>query len=235
MQPLDLHAHLDAQLGVQVGQRLVEQEQQRIAHQRASHRHALALPAGELRRLAVQQCLDLQQLRHTRSTASICWRFGTRRHSPCRRSCSAAPSSTGRARRTGTPSRCCGPSRATAVPSAARRSRSCPAGGVQPGDDVEQRRFAAAGRADQDGELAAVDARDRCPSAPAAGRSASRHRGCASAPSFHRAGGQAAQEIAAAEQVDQQRRRGGQQHRRALLAVMRRLADDALTARSAPR
>ena len=31
------------------------------------------------------------------------------------------------------------------------------AGGIQPGDDVQQRRFAAAGRADQDRELAAVD------------------------------------------------------------------------------
>ena len=62
MQQLDLGAHLDAQLGVEVRQRLVEQEQLRVARQRAAHRDALALAAGELAGLAVEQMLDLQQL-----------------------------------------------------------------------------------------------------------------------------------------------------------------------------
>src|SRR5882762_3465317 len=45
VQRLDLGAHRDAQLGVQVGERLVEQEHLRFSHDRASHRDALALAA----------------------------------------------------------------------------------------------------------------------------------------------------------------------------------------------
>jgi hypothetical protein len=48
---LDLGAHLHAQLGVEVGQRLVEQEHLGIAHDRAAHRDALALAARQLRGL----------------------------------------------------------------------------------------------------------------------------------------------------------------------------------------
>jgi hypothetical protein len=49
LQPLlqlaQLAAHLLAQLGVQVGQRLVHQAHRRLRHQRACQRHALLLPA----------------------------------------------------------------------------------------------------------------------------------------------------------------------------------------------
>ena len=61
MELLDLGAHIDAQLGVEIGQWLVEQEELRIADKRASHGDALALPAGQLAGLAVEQRLDLQQ------------------------------------------------------------------------------------------------------------------------------------------------------------------------------
>ena len=57
-------AHFAAQAGVEVGERLVHQEQPRIAHNRPGHRHPLALAAGELRRFAVEQRLQLQHLRH---------------------------------------------------------------------------------------------------------------------------------------------------------------------------
>ena len=57
-------AHFAAQAGVEVGERLVHQEQPRIAHDRPGHRHPLALAAGELRRFAVEQRLQLQHLRH---------------------------------------------------------------------------------------------------------------------------------------------------------------------------
>ena len=77
---LDLGAHVDAQLGIEVAERLVEQEEQGIAHQRAAHRDALALAARELRRLALEQPVDLQQAA-TRATASSCGGFGTPRHS----------------------------------------------------------------------------------------------------------------------------------------------------------
>ena len=55
VQLLDLGAHRDAQLGVEVGQRLVEQEHLRVAHDGAAHGDALALAAGELARIAVEQ------------------------------------------------------------------------------------------------------------------------------------------------------------------------------------
>ncbi len=54
----DLRAHLHAELGVEVGERLVEEEHGRLAHDGAADGHALALPAGELLRLAVQHRLQ---------------------------------------------------------------------------------------------------------------------------------------------------------------------------------
>ena len=48
VEALQLGAHLHAQLGVEVGERLVHQEGLRIAHQRAAERDPLLLPAGEL-------------------------------------------------------------------------------------------------------------------------------------------------------------------------------------------
>jgi hypothetical protein len=62
VQGLDLQPRLRAQLGVEVGQRLVEQEDLGLAHDRAAHRDALALAAGELTRLAVQQRTELEDL-----------------------------------------------------------------------------------------------------------------------------------------------------------------------------
>ena len=50
VQPLDLDPQLGAELGVEVGQRLVEEEHIDVAHQRPADRDALALAAGELRR-----------------------------------------------------------------------------------------------------------------------------------------------------------------------------------------
>jgi len=49
---LDLGAHLHAQLGVEVGERLVEQEHLGIAHDGTAHSDALALAARELLGLA---------------------------------------------------------------------------------------------------------------------------------------------------------------------------------------
>ena len=63
LQLLDLAARLHAQLGVEVGERLVHQEHLRVAHERAAERDALLLAAGELARLAVQQRLELDRRR----------------------------------------------------------------------------------------------------------------------------------------------------------------------------
>ena len=62
LDPRDLRAHLHAQLGVEVGERLVHQEGLRVAHDRAPHRHALALAAGEVGRLALQVRAELEDL-----------------------------------------------------------------------------------------------------------------------------------------------------------------------------
>jgi hypothetical protein len=57
---LDLGADLDAELRVQVGQRLVEEEDGGLADERAAHRDALPLSAGELSGQALEQLLDVQ-------------------------------------------------------------------------------------------------------------------------------------------------------------------------------
>ena len=64
VEPLDLGAHLDAKLGVEVRERLVEEKELRIAHERSPHRHPLALAAGELGGASREQGLDSQGLRH---------------------------------------------------------------------------------------------------------------------------------------------------------------------------
>ncbi len=62
LHPGDLRAHLHAQAGVEVRERLVHQEDPRLAHDRAAHRDALALAAGELARLALQQVGQAERL-----------------------------------------------------------------------------------------------------------------------------------------------------------------------------
>ena len=51
----DLGAHLPAELGVEVRQRLVHEERRRLAHDRSAHRHPLALAPGQHPRLAVEE------------------------------------------------------------------------------------------------------------------------------------------------------------------------------------
>ena len=63
VQPGQLGPHPDPQLGVEVGERLVHQECGRLAHDRAPHRHPLALPARERARAALEQVLEPEQLR----------------------------------------------------------------------------------------------------------------------------------------------------------------------------
>ena len=60
---LDLLAGRGAQFGVEVRERLIQQQHGRLADQRASERDALALAAGKLARPAVEQMPDAEQLR----------------------------------------------------------------------------------------------------------------------------------------------------------------------------
>ena len=62
MQRDDLAPHLHAELGIEVGERLVEEKRLRLLDDRAADGDALALPARQLRRLAVEQVGDLQDL-----------------------------------------------------------------------------------------------------------------------------------------------------------------------------
>ena len=109
MQARDLHAHRHAQLGVEVGQRLVEQEHLRLAHQRAAERDALALAARQRGRLAIEQRFQFQRRRglaHARGDVGAAngRAASGRSRGSRRRSCADT------ARSSGTPSRCRGPS-----------------------------------------------------------------------------------------------------------------------------
>ena len=68
---LEFRAHVAAQLGVEIGQRLVHQERCGPADDRARERHALALAAGELARIAVEKRLQLHLAATSRTAASI--------------------------------------------------------------------------------------------------------------------------------------------------------------------
>ena len=60
MQPGDLAPHLHAQLGIEVGERLVEEEHRRLADDRPAEGDALLLAARELPRPMLEQRLDAQ-------------------------------------------------------------------------------------------------------------------------------------------------------------------------------
>ena len=67
-----LEPRLDAELRVEVGERLVHQERDRLTHDRARERDTLALPAGELARIPVAAA----------PRARGCPRHGERRRRP---------------------------------------------------------------------------------------------------------------------------------------------------------
>ncbi len=64
LQALELAAHPLAQLGVEVGERLVEQQDRGLDHQRARERHPLLLAAAELRRLPALEPLEADRREH---------------------------------------------------------------------------------------------------------------------------------------------------------------------------
>src|SRR5207237_726036 len=63
VQLCERRAHSDAKLRVEVRERLVHQERDRLADNRASHRDTLALSAREVRRLPLEQLLEADQRR----------------------------------------------------------------------------------------------------------------------------------------------------------------------------
>ena len=61
LQPHQLDPHLFAQLGVEIGQRLVEQDDARLVDDGARERHALALAAGQLGGVALGKMRQADQ------------------------------------------------------------------------------------------------------------------------------------------------------------------------------
>ena len=107
MKALQLGAHLRAQLCVEIAERLVHQENLRIADERAPQRHALLLTARQFARAPLQKMHDVERLgrglhlaRHLLARQDGASRGETQ--GSCRRSC------WGRARSSGTPWRCPG-------------------------------------------------------------------------------------------------------------------------------
>ena len=105
LQLADLHPHLLPQLGVEVRQRLVQQQHVGPDGQRPGQRHALLLAAGELPRQAVREPIQPHQAQglarapRARPSAPSASRARRRR---CRR-----PSCAGTTRSSGTPCRYC--------------------------------------------------------------------------------------------------------------------------------
>ena len=137
LQRLDLVAQLHAHLGVEVRQRLVEQQQLRVDGERAAERHALALAAGELRDLALLEAREVEELQHLADPPPRP-RAAARRAGAGRSRCCRAPSCAATARRTGTPSRC------RASPAAGSRCRGRRAGSRRPRTSGSRRWCAAA-------------------------------------------------------------------------------------------
>ena len=111
LQRLDLDTHLHAQLGIEIGQRLVEEEDRRLAHDGPAHGDALALAAGKLARLAVEIGLELQHLRRLADALGDL-RLGNAGDLQPVGPCWRKPTCADRGRSSGTPWRC----RARAAP-----------------------------------------------------------------------------------------------------------------------
>ena len=141
-------------LGVEVGQRLVEQEYGRIAHQRTADRDALALAARELVGPSLEQLLDLQHRRGLPDPA-LDLRLGRLRHLEAERQVAAHVHA--RIERVGLEHH--GDAVLGLLPGDVAPADPDLAGLdlEQAGDRVEQGRLAAARRAEQDQELALLD------------------------------------------------------------------------------
>jgi hypothetical protein len=64
MQPSDLEAHFLAQVGIQVGERLIQQQHLRLDHDRACERDALLLAARQFCRVTRRQVPHMHDVEH---------------------------------------------------------------------------------------------------------------------------------------------------------------------------
>ena len=155
MQLRELIAHPHAQRGVEVGQRLVEQEHLGLAHDRAADGHALALPARQVLGLALEQVLDVQDARGVAHRAvDLVLRYlgqlQPERHV-------VVQVHVGVERVALEHHRDAALGRRHVVDQAAADAHLAAGDVLQPGDRAQQRRLAAARRADEDHEFAVPD------------------------------------------------------------------------------
>jgi hypothetical protein len=155
VQAFDFAAHLVAQLGVEVGERLVEQKHLGLAHDRAADGHALALAAAERGRPAVEHVVDAQQLGGV-GHAALDVRF--------RRAAQAQPEGHVLVQRLVRVERVVlehhrdvAVARRQLVHALAFDTHFAAADGLQPRDHAQQRALAAAAGAHEDDELAVAD------------------------------------------------------------------------------
>ena len=152
---LDLDAHLHAQLGVEVRERLVEEEDPRLAHDGAADGDALALAAGKLAGLAVEQLVDLQDLGGLRDAPLD---LGLRRPQRLQAEGEVLAHRHVRVERVGLEHhREAALGRRDLVHRLAVDEDLAAGDLLEPGDHPQQRRLAAARRADEDDELAVLD------------------------------------------------------------------------------
>ena len=155
LEPGDLGAHLHAQLGVEVGQRLVHQERLRVADDGPAHRDPLALAAGEVGRLAVEV---LGQVEDAGGLVDLLVDDGLGRLGQLERETHVLAH--GHVRVQGVALEDHGDVavlRRLVVDDLAVDAQLALGDVLQPGDHVEGGRLPAAGRADQDDELAVGD------------------------------------------------------------------------------
>ena len=156
LQPLHLDLHVEAEVLVERAERLVEQQDLRVDRERARKRHPLLLTAGELPRQPLARTAPCRTSRSISATRS--------------RSAPAAPARLEavrdvlrnahvREQRVVLEHDAAPRSLASRCRPARRRSARCPRLGNEAGDDAQQRRLAAAARAEQRHELPAGDIR----------------------------------------------------------------------------
>ena len=151
----ELRAHAHPELRVEVRERLVHQEGLRLAHDRAAHGHALALPAGERGRPAVEEVVEPEQLGHLLDAAL---RLVPRRLAHAQAVAEVLAHGHVRVERVALEHHRDVAFARRELRHVAGVDRDRALGDVlQPGDHPEQGGLAAAGRADEHEELAALD------------------------------------------------------------------------------
>ena len=116
VQPADLETHLLAQIGVEVGERLVEQQRFRLDDQRARQRHALLLAARQFAGIALRQRFELGRRKDRRELFAR-WCRGRSSAAAGHRRCFRRPSCAATARSSGRSSTSCAVRAAACAPS----------------------------------------------------------------------------------------------------------------------